>query len=181
MRKNSITEISHLYLSQLVSKDDIVIDATCGRGNDTLYLSKHCNHVYAFDIQPEAILSTKQLLKEHHVKNVDVIQDSHEHFSKYVKHFKGAIFNLGYLPKGDKTITTHHDITIKTIHQMLSSMASNGFILLVVYPGHPEGLIESDHISSYLSTLDHKHYKIIKTSLPYQNNYPPYILWISKI
>lgn len=181
MKKHSMTSLVHLYLDHIVSKDDICIDATCGRGHDTKYLSSICKHVYAFDIQNEAIQSTKQLLDAQSIDNVDLIHDSHEHFYRYVKHFKGAIFNLGYLPHGDKTITTEHHTTIKTIKHMLDCLAADGFVMLVIYPGHPKGFIESREISSFISSINHKQYKIIKTYLPYQDNHPPYIIWITKL
>ena len=180
MRKQSITHLSHLYLNEIINQDDVMIDATCGRGHDTLFLAKHCKQVYAFDIQKDAIDSTQNLLNEHNINNVQLIHDSHEHFNEYVKSFKGAIFNLGYLPKGDKSITTRAKSTIYTIDLMLNHITSNGFILLVIYPGHLEGRHEAKEIDGYLKTLNHKTYRIIKTHLPYQDNHPPYILWITK-
>ena len=180
MRKQSITHLSHLYLNEIIDSNDIVIDATCGRGHDTLFLANRCKKVYAFDIQKDAIDSTKYLLNEHHITNVELIHDSHEHFSEYVSSFKGAIFNLGYLPKGNKNITTHAKSTIHTVDLMLNHLPLNGFILLVVYPGHLEGRHEALEINKYLESLNPKSYKTIKTYLPFQDNHPPYILWITK-
>ncbi len=180
MSKQSITEISHLYLKHIVNPTDIIIDATMGHGFDTIFLSSLCAKVYAFDIQEDAIASTSNKLKELNIKNVEVTLDSHENYKKYVDKFHGAIFNLGYLPKGDKSITTNAFVTIKTISSMLDHIEPHGFIIIVVYPGHEEGYLESLEINQYLETLNPKQYKILKTELPYQDNKPPYILWITK-
>ena len=180
MKKMSITEISHLYLKSIVNKNDIIIDATAGHGYDTLYLSSLCHLVYAFDIQQAAIDSTSRKLVNDSIKNVELIHDSHEHFDQYLSDFNGVIFNLGYLPKGNKEITTHYKTTLHTIEKMLTFTDHPIFIILVIYPGHETGMIESIEINKFLSSLDPKSHKILKTNLPYQNNKPPYIIWISK-
>ncbi len=180
MKKMSITEISHLYLKSVVNENDVIIDATVGHGFDTTYLSTLCRLVYAFDIQQEAIDSTSKKLSDNNIKNVELIHDSHEYFDQYLSDFNGAIFNLGYLPKGDKEITTNFKTTIHTIDKMLTFANHPVFIILVIYPGHETGMTESIEIEKYLSSLDPKTHKILKTNLPYQNNKPPYIIWISK-
>jgi hypothetical protein len=51
----------------------------------------------------------------------------------------GAVFNLGYLPGGDKSIVTNPNSTIDAIEQLLQIMAPEGIIVLVIYHGHEEG------------------------------------------
>lgn len=41
-------------------------------------------------------------------------------------HIDAAIFNLGYLPKGDKSIVTKPDTTIQAINSLLSLMSIEG-------------------------------------------------------
>ena len=72
-------------------------------------------------------------------------------------HIDAAIFNLGYLPKGDKSIVTKPDTTIQAINSLLSLMSIEGIIVLVIYHGHSEGQIEKHALLDYLSTLDQKH------------------------
>jgi tRNA G37 N-methylase Trm5 len=180
MRKNSMTEIAHLYLKHMVCKEDIVIDATMGHGHDTLYLANLAHQVYAFDIQKSAVESTKALLEKNQIDNVVLTLDSHENFDHYIQNFNGAIFNLGYLPHGDKSITTLSSSTITTLEKMFVYLPKNGYIILVVYPGHDQGYIESKAVDDYMSQIDPKKFKIIKTFLPYQEHKPPYILWITK-
>ncbi len=180
MRQNDVVNMSHAILNLYVKPEDIIIDATIGNGRDTLYLAKLAKHVHAFDIQKLALSHTKKLLDEHHISNVTLHHRSHEMITSIVSDFKGVIFNLGYLPTGDKTITTTKDTTIQAIHTLLPHLKSDGFILLVVYPGHPEGRIESEAIEAYLHTIDTKDFSIMKTNMPFHPNNPPYILFIRK-
>ena len=54
---------AHYLSPQLASGAYAAVDATCGRGNDTVWLTAHCGRVYAFDIQSEAIASTREALQ----------------------------------------------------------------------------------------------------------------------
>ncbi len=180
MKQHLILETAHLLLAHHLSENDVVIDATVGNGHDTLFLSPKVSHVYAFDIQKQALDHTQKLIESHQLSNVTLIMDSHEHFAKYVTAFKAAIFNLGYLPGGDKDITTTSETTIKTVQSMLEHLPVGGFIQIVVYTGHEQGKIESDHLKDYLRTLCIEQFKVMKIELPYQDNQPPYILIIHK-
>lgn len=60
-----ILNFAHHLLEESVCKGDTVIDATCGNGNDTLFLSNTVGEngdVLAFDIQQQAIEKTKEVL-----------------------------------------------------------------------------------------------------------------------
>ena len=54
---------AHYLSPQLASGAYAAVDATCGRGNDTVWLAARCGRVYAFDIQPDAIASTREALQ----------------------------------------------------------------------------------------------------------------------
>jgi methylase of polypeptide subunit release factors len=141
------------YLNTHVKNDDHVLDMTLGNGFDALKLSKLASVVTAFDIQEKAISISKERLDEHNIKNVRLVCDSHENYQNYVNHLDGAIFNLGYLPSGDKTITTKATITLETIKQLLKEPDLR-FILVTCYQGHEEGKKESELLLSYLKTLE---------------------------
>ncbi|MDI6453567.1 class I SAM-dependent methyltransferase [Peloplasma aerotolerans] len=180
MKKNLIQDTAHLLLSKHITKDDIIVDATMGNGHDTLFLANLAKKVYAFDIQQQALQETKKRLDQAYITNVELILDTHEKINHYVSNIKGVVFNLGYLPNADKTITTTKDSTINALHQILPNLKPNDFVLLVVYIRHQEGQIESESLQSYLSKLNPTLYKILKIELPYQTNQPPYIIFIQK-
>lgn len=61
---NSI-QLAHCLLKDRLNKAKIIVDATAGNGNDTLFLAQNALNnaqIYAFDIQKEAIENTKALL-----------------------------------------------------------------------------------------------------------------------
>ena len=158
---------------------DIAVDATCGRGNDTLFLAELFSKVYAFDIQEDAITSTKDKTKDK--SNVEVILDSHENICTYVTEGIDAVmYNLGYLPNGDKLKTTKHESTLKSIEASLSKLNVDGIITIICYPGHEEGKVESIEIEKYLRELNQKEYDVIKYDFINQINNPPYLLAIRK-
>ena len=167
-------------ISKRIKNSDICVDATCGRGNDTLFLAKTSKKVYAFDIQKEAINASKELLKD--FENVIFINDSHENVFEYVtEDINIAMFNLGYLPKGDKSITTKSSSTINSIDAILKRLAVNGIVSVVCYPGHQEGYIESKELLEYLREINQKDYDIIRYDFINQINNPPFALIIERV
>jgi len=187
MLKN-ILNYAHYLLQQTVTKGETVIDATCGNGNDTLFLSEHVGdkgHVLAFDIQEQAIDNTKQKLAENQSSNVTLILDSHENINSYIDpklagHLGGAIFNLGYLPKSDKKVITKGESTTTAIETILPKLKKNGLVVLVIYHGHDGGKDEKNAVLNYVIHLDQKKYKVLRYGFINQKNDPPFIVAIQK-
>lgn len=183
-----ILNYSHHLLEESVMKGDFVIDATCGNGNDTLFLSKLVDkegHVLAFDIQTQAIENTKKLIKDNSFENVSVINDSHAHIEKYLpenmnKEIGGAIFNLGYLPRSDKSIITKGQSTIAAVDTILTHLKKNGLVVLVVYYGHEGGISEKEMVLKHVIHLDQKKYSVLRYGFINQKNNPPFIVAIQK-
>lgn len=184
----SILDYAHYLIMQTVAKGETVIDATCGNGNDTLFLSNHVGvegHVLAFDIQKEAIANTMKRLEETTQNNVTLIQDSHENINQYILpdlrgHIGGAIFNLGYLPKSDKSVITKAGSTVAAISEILPVLKKNGLVVLVVYHGHEGGKDEKNTVIDYVINLDQNKFKVLRYGYINQKNDPPFILAIQK-
>lgn len=174
-----ITNIAHLFLKEHLKDGDTAIDATCGNGYDTLFLAKLVGDtgiIHAYDIQEQAILNTKQLTKDYH--NIIFHQTSHEFID--VDKIDAVIFNLGYLPSGDKNITTMIDSTKKALLRLFDKFETNKhmLIVIVVYPGHNEGQKESIWLNEHLTTLDSSF--MVAKYQPINQNNAPYILTIEK-
>ena len=105
-------EMAHDFLAQVITQEDIVVDATMGNGHDTLFLAKLAKQVYAFDIQEQALEKTSQRLQEAGLTNAELILQGHETVDQFVTEAKAAIFNLGYLPSADKSIITQPHTTL---------------------------------------------------------------------
>lgn len=181
-----ILNYAHHLLKESISPGDLVVDATCGNGNDTLFLAKLVGEkgkVLAFDIQEQAIKATESMLEEHHLHHVTLIQDSHAFIAHYLKaeeNIAGAIFNLGYLPKSDKTIITKSSSTLQALEQLLEKLKKKGLIVFVVYHGHEGGKEEKDSLIEFVSQLEQKKYHVLQYQFINQKNNPPFILAIKK-
>lgn len=73
----------------------------------------------------------------------------------------GGMFNLGYLPRGDKSITTLRPTTLEAIQKALSMLKKDGVLVVAVYPGHPEGELEGRMVQSFASRLDKYYFNVI--------------------
>ncbi len=169
---------SHVMLDRLLKQDHLVVDLTAGKGKDTLFAAKRAKEVVAMDIQPAAIEQTRALLREQDIKNVRLICDSHEVLANVVDiaFVDAFVMNLGYLPGGDKDITTLWSSTKRTLESILSAMKSGALISLSIYPGHEAGKLESEGIEEMLAKLDQKKFKVNKITFPNQKHCPPY--WV---
>ncbi len=173
-----IIELAHKMIKERIKEGDIWIDATCGNGNDTLFLASlvgESGHIYAYDIQEQAINNAKKLTNA--FSNITYIKASHETITE--SKIDGIIFNLGYLPHGDKNITTKANSTIAAIENLISKFFDNPnmIIIVVVYPGHANGLVESTELLAYLKTLNAHDY-LVSQYCSLNQNQSPYLLSI---
>lgn len=158
-----ILETEKSFILKHLKEGDTAADFTMGNGHDTLFLSKtvgETGRVYAFDIQPDALKSTEKRLKDNSAhENYTLICDSHHNAAKYIEgKIKAGMFNLGYLPGGDKSITTKRETTLSAVEAAINMLAPDGILLIAVYPGHEEGEIEGELINEMLSKLDRRQY-----------------------
>lgn len=150
-----LTEQAHRELDKIIHAGDFVIDATLGNGYDTQFFAQKVGNdgrVYAFDIQKESIeQSTRLLEKQQLLSRVIFTQSCH---SKMLEHvpvtmlgkIKAVIFNLGYLPGGDKKIITQPDSTLSALKQAHLCLSDDGIISLIAYRGHDGGQREFEEI-----------------------------------
>ena len=176
-RRSILNKVNQIIENNLKS-NDIVVDMTTGNGNDTLFLSNIVKNgfVYGFDIQKGAINNTKKLLDKNNITNYKLINDSHENIDKYIREKISLIlFNLGYLPNGNKNITTKKESTIKALSKSIDMLNNKGIILLVIY-SHMEGLEEEKEIKKYLKINNIKYNEYHNTD----NIKAPYLIEIKK-
>ena len=146
-----------------IKENGVYADFTMGKGGDILYIKKACPSakIYAFDIQAQAVEITRKRLESENCmdENIILINDSHANFKKYIKEeLDGAIFNLGYLPGSDKSVTTRTDSTFACLNGALEILKTGGVIVVSVYPGHEEGTREGEKILEFAGNLDRKEF-----------------------
>jgi predicted methyltransferase len=115
------------------------------------------------------------------INNVILICDSHEKIAEYIEEkgqISAVVFNLGYLPSGDKSKSTKEASSIKAISESLKILKPGGIVSVVMYPGTELGKAERDAVLSYSKELLKDKYHVCYCNFPNQLNMPPEILWI---
>lgn len=180
---NSTLAFSKFYLEHNYSfSGETVIDATVGNGNDTAWLLSQVGssgEVIGFDIQEEAIQATRDRLHDH--PNLTLIHDGHQNLLDYpYQELACVLYNLGYLPKGDKAISTQSDTTIESIRAASRLLKVGGVIMLIAYPGHPEGKKEAERLEEHLATYPQQEFQCWKVAFINQKNNPPILYCMEK-
>lgn len=157
-------DLAHHYWKHLIHPGDIVIDATCGNGHDTLELCRltlnsTAGQVYALDIQQDALKTTQKRLTEHllpdQLARVQIRLGCHSQFPPDIapQSVRLIVYNLGYLPGGQKKTTTMTETTLQSLKQAQDLILPGGAISVTCYPGHPQGQEEELAIIEYLSSF----------------------------
>lgn len=174
---NDVSSLAQYIIKNFVKNKGIAIDGTLGNGYDTNFLSENFEKVYSFDIQEIAV----ENYKNHKKENVILIQDSHSEFNKYIKEKVDCIiYNLGFLPGGDKSITTRAESTLKSIEQGKELLNSGGIITIALYVGHEEGAIEEKALKEYLVNLDKSKYGVMLHKVMNRSDKAPQLIVIEK-
>lgn len=153
-------------IQRTVLPGDSVIDATMGNGHDTLMLCEAVGpggRVYAFDIQLQAVDETEKRLREHGMADrATLIHAGHERMAEYVKEpVKAVMFNLGWLPGGNHSVTTKWETTRQAVESALTLLSPSGVVVICAYPGHEEGAREERELTAFLSGLSNRQYNVL--------------------
>ena len=158
-RLPAITSIAHWYLRNLLPQNARVVDATCGNGHDSALLAELVapnGFLLSIDIQPEAIQTTSQRLSNTNVPPAawTCMRADHRDLPLILppqlqSGLDAVVFNLGYLPGGQKTITTARS-SLDALKRTLPLLKPHGFLVITSYPGFEEGLAEHDAIAEWL-------------------------------
>ncbi|KAL1559891.1 putative rRNA methylase YtqB isoform X1 [Salvia divinorum] len=164
--KKKATEVAHSVWMNVVWKGDLVVDATCGNGHDTLAMARLVaddagrGRVIAMDLQKSALESTSSLLDRsltsHQRGLVELYAMCHTKMEDLVP--SGAsvrlvAFNLGYLPGGDKKIKTESETTLLALEAAKKILARGGLISILAYVGHFGGREEFEKVRSFAAEL----------------------------
>ena len=159
-----LTDLAHQQVAAVAGMGDEVVDATAGNGHDTLELARlvgETGRVYAFDIQQAAIDQTRRRLSRHGLlERVTLQLCGHEHLlERLAPECQGKIaavmFNLGYLPGGDKQRVTRAATTVPAMEQAARCLRPGGILTVIAYPGHPGGSDELDAVTEWFENQSH--------------------------
>lgn len=181
-RDRNTIRLAHDYWAEHLRKGDICVDATAGRGKDTLLLCRlvgKAGTVYSFDIQEDAISSTRELL-EQEGEDATLILDTHANLGNYVSSARAVVFNLGYLPGGDHNIGTRAHSSIEAIRAALQIIEPDGFVSICIYYGGDSGFEEKEAVMEFLRSLDYREFTVMVHDFYNRPNCPPIFAVIEK-
>lgn len=178
---------SHTLLEEIIQPGDHVIDATMGNGHDTVFLADkvgRTGQVYSFDIQKQAMEATQQKLSENGLlERATLFLQGHETIGAVIAEqqaIKSGIFNLGYLPKSDKSVITLPETTKTAMEEILKRLVPQGRMIIVVYYGHEGGEAELDMVQSFCQALPQEQFNVLNYQFINQKNNPPILYCIEK-
>lgn len=138
----------------------LAVDATVGNGYDALFLAHRVGprgKVLGFEVQKAALAGAREILKfVGSIDRVSLIHDSHTRLADYLPagaSIAGAMFNLGYLPRGNRKIITQPETTVRALRSALEHLAEQGRVTLLAYRGHEGGVPEYQEVRRFLEEL----------------------------
>ena len=176
-------ELSHRFISEHVRQGNFCIDATAGRGQDTVFLCRlvgDSGRVLAFDIQEEALESTRKRLLSEKLDRCSLILDNHANMATYAEPdtVDCIVFNFGWLPGGNHSVFTRPESSISAIKAGISLLRVGGIMSLCIYYGRDCGFEERDAILAFLPTLDYQRFTVITAHFCNRPNNPPMPVFI---
>lgn len=165
----SLVQQAHTALVNIIHDGDNAIDATVGNGHDTLFLARRVGEhgkVYGFDIQEAALDEAYRRLSEGGLaQRVSLYHAGHEVMAAVLSEslqgrVKAVMFNLGYLPGGDKQRTTSMSTTLAALEQARTLLMPGGVISVLAYTGHPGGREEAEVVKAWAKSLAPEQYDV---------------------
>jgi len=182
-----ISEFNHHLLRPFIRAGDTVVDCTVGNGHDALFLAERTGkegRLFGFDVQEEALDNTRERLLEGGIDadRFTLILDAHERIERYVSAgIAAAVYNLGYLPGGDRAVVTGREGTIVSVDKALKLLRPEGVVSVTLYYGHKGAADEAEGLLDYARGLDPDSLKVLQLHYPNQPNGPPSILIIQRM
>jgi len=178
--------LSHFFLRERLTPGDRAIDATCGNGQDTLLLAKIVGpegKVWAFDIQEGALSRTRFGLETAGLANrVSLVHAGHERMAEFVAEpVKAILFNLGYLPTGEREIKTSAASTLAALEQGKKLLLPSGIILVAVYTGHEGGEEEWSAVKGWAEALSPHEYNVWLSRQLNRSEKAPFLVMAEKV
>ncbi len=189
MARLSVTAEVQRFLSRRIDAGDTVIDATLGNGHDALFLARLIGdegHLFGFDVQLAAISHTRNRLTAHQLDHrATLMMKSHADMADYIpERLHGRIrcimFNLGYLPGGDKSLITRTASTLTALNQGCRLLSAHGCISVLAYSGHPGGTDESNAVKAWAGELSEDGFSVRMQNLLPEHKHPPQWILIEK-
>jgi predicted methyltransferase len=187
---SSLLHQAHALLRTRLKNGDFAIDATVGNGHDTVFLAQQVassGWVYGFDIQKAALTATYQRLAAANLAaQVQLVHSGHQFMNTHIlAHHHGGIkaimFNLGYLPQGDKAIISQADTTLIALNAAKHLLCTSGILTILAYPGHQGGDIETAQVAQWCEQLPTQEFALTVINSSHDKPSAPRLFVVEKI
>jgi hypothetical protein len=184
--------LAHMFLRQVLRPGDTVIDATAGKGHDSSFLARiiltpDSGSLVSMDVQEQALAKTRETLvlsmaPLYSVKQIEsmmrdrvrLVLQNHRSFPTDIpdESVAAIVYNLGYLPGSDKSITTCPADTIASIEAATRLVKTHGLISILAYRGHEGGVEETAAVEKFATSLKpfdwsvYSHYPLNRPTSP---------------
>ena len=156
------------YLAAHLPHPKLCIDATCGNGGDTAFfcgITAPDGRVLGFDIQPEAIASTRNTLGQKGIPagRYELHCQSHADLLQYVQPgtADAVMFNFGWLPGADHSVFSTADSSIPALKAALEAVRPGGVVTAILYSGQVIGTDEKQTVLQFLRALPLKSFTVL--------------------
>ena len=154
------------FLAARLVSPHLCVDATCGNGGDTAFLCQLVQNgrVLGFDIQPEAIASTRKHLEQLGLAaRAELHCDSHANLLHYLEpgSADAVMFNFGWLPGADHSVFSTADSSIPALEAALDALRPGGVLSAILYSGQVIGTGEKQSILGWLRALPLTKYTVL--------------------
>ena len=156
------------FLAARLVHPQLCVDATCGNGGDTTFLcglTAPAGRVLAFDVQPEAIRSTRTRLEQANVpaERYSLICGSHADLLQYVQPgtADAVMFNFGWLPGADHAVFSTAQSSIPALQAALQAVRPGGIVSAILYSGAVIGSDENQAVLRFLRALPLKSFTVL--------------------
>ena len=158
-----LTDLAQAFIAPALAYGGYAVDATVGNGHDSLFLARGIGpggRLYGFDVQAAAIdLTLGRLQQEGLAAGASLFHEGHERLAERLAgecggRIQAIMFNLGYLPGGDRGVITRRETTLAALQACETLLMPGGRLTILAYTGHPGGETEADTVELWLNGLD---------------------------
>ena len=163
----SAVQLCHEFLEMHLTPGGLFLDATCGNGNDTLFLCRVAGQngrVLAMDIQQQAVDRMNRRLKEAGYDKIGrAVCYDHAKLAELVQPGKVdcVLFNFGWLPGAEHDVHSTADGSLPALRAALDALRPGGVLAAVLYSGKVIGDSEKRAALAFFKALPLTQYTVL--------------------